>query len=81
MRLAALLAFALALSWPLSSRGDSPPSTQSQSAPRVESHDVPDDDDDEEEVPWTLYVVAGGFVFFAAVVYLVISRAGRSGKG
>ena len=85
MRFAALLALALALSWPLSSPGEtapSSPSTQAEPAPRVQSHDIPDDDDDdEEEIPWTLYILAGSFVFFAAVIYLVISRAGRSAKG
>jgi hypothetical protein len=84
MRFAAPLLLALALSWPLSSPGEtapSSPSPQAEPAPRVQSHDIPEDDDDEEEIPWTLYILAGGFVFFAAVIYLVISRAGRSAKG
>jgi hypothetical protein len=84
MRLAALLALTLALSWPLSSPGETAPgspSAQPGPAPRVQSHDIPDDDDDEEEIPWMLYAMGGGFLFFAAVIYLVISREGRSGKG
>ncbi len=84
MRFAAAFALVLLLSWPaFSAEGTAPsqPSTTEQPGPRVESHDVPDDDDDEEETPWTLYGVIAGFVVFAAVVYLVISRADRSGKG
>lgn len=48
---------------------------------RVQSYDVPDDDDDEDDVPWGLYAAMAGFALFAAVVYLVISRGARSGRG
>ncbi|HLX25110.1 MAG TPA: hypothetical protein VKR38_17305 [Usitatibacter sp.] len=85
MRIAALALLVLSLSWGAPSAAQtapSQPSTQAQpSQSQVQSHDVPEDDDDEDETPWQLYGVAAGFTLFAAVVYLVISRAGRSGKG
>jgi hypothetical protein len=56
-------------------------STQDDPAPRVQSHDIPEDDDDEDETSWMLYGIAAGFTVFGAIVYLVISRADRSGKG
>ncbi len=77
MRFGALVLLILCLSWSAPSR----PSTQPEPSSQVQSHDIPEDDDDEDETPWQLYGVAAGFTLFAAVVYLVISRAGRSGKG
>jgi uncharacterized protein len=64
-----------------------PPPIESASVPaqpsraepqRVQAHDLPDDEDDEEETPWTLYAAIAGFVFFAAVIFLVITRGNRS---
>jgi len=43
-------------------------------AQRVQSHDVPEDDEEEEDVPWMLYGAIAGFVLFAAVIFLVVSR-------
>ncbi|HEY2630381.1 MAG TPA: hypothetical protein VGI57_14720 [Usitatibacter sp.] len=47
---------------------------------RVQSHDIPDDEDDDEGNPWTLYAVIGGFLLFAAVVFLVVSRGSRPAR-
>ena len=49
--------------------------------PEVPPNDASDEDDDEDETPWLTYAAIAGFVLFAAIVWLVISRAGRSAKG
>jgi hypothetical protein len=84
MRFLPALLLAFSLSWHglcHAQAAQSSSTTQDESSSRVQSHDVPEDDDDEDETPWMLYGVISGFVVFAAVVYLVISRADRSGKG
>lgn len=84
MRFAAGLLLSLTLLWPVLSPAETAPATpptQSEPSPRVQSHDLPEDDDEEDDTPWTLYGAAAGFVLFAAIVFLVISRADRSGKG
>ena len=85
MRLVAPLLLALSLLWPLACRPQSaPPQPSADDSPqRVQTHDVPDDEEEDEEgeTPWTLYAVLAGFTLFGAVVFLVISRGGRSGKG
>jgi hypothetical protein len=84
MKFAVAFLLAFALSAPLAFAADAAPSTpatESEPSPRVQSHDIPEDDDEEDDTPWALYGVVAGFTLFAAVVFLVISRADRSGKG
>ena len=72
-------------SLPLPPPIETAPGSPQQSKPaepgRVQSHDEPDDDDDEDETPWVLYGAIAGFVLFAAVIFLVVSRTSRSAKG
>jgi uncharacterized protein len=72
-------------SLPLPPPIESTPAPAQQSKPaepqRVQAHDLPDDEDEEEEgTPWMLYGAIAAFVLFAAIIFLVVTRANRSEK-